>query len=443
KAVDPNGAVTRWLYDALNHVTRIVAPDGGVSTFTYDPKGGVLAFRDAQGNTTTYTYDEMDRPLTRTDPLGRTRRFAYDLNGNVVQVVDARQQITRHEYDALNRRIRTTHADGSVVEYSYDAAGRLIRVTDTDGGSILMRYDSRDRLVEEITAQGAVRYAYDELGRRRSLAAEGGSTTAYDYDRNSRLTTLTLAGWGPATLEYFATGQLRRRTVPNGLSTGYDYDQLGRVTRVAYERIGVVLGDLTYEYDPAGRRASLGGSLARMRLPEAVLTSSYDDANQQLTFGNYSLTYDGNGSATSIAGPDGLATLSWDVRDRLRRVTLSDAAVELGYDSLGRRTSRLADDVSAYQYAGGDVIRESRHGLDVAYRRGLGADETLGQEQSLAYMIDGTRSTIGLVDNTGEIVQTFAYDPFGLTETSGPPDRVRYQFSGRERDADWLYYYRA
>ena len=90
-----------------------------------------------------------------------------------------------------------------------------------------------------------------------------------------------------------------------------------------------------------------------------------------------------------------------------------------------------------------DVIRESRHGLDVPYLRGLGADETLGQEQSLAYMIDGTRSTIGLVDSAGSIAQTFAYEPFGLTETSGPPDRARYLFTGRERDADWLYYYRA
>src|SRR5262249_19073068 len=101
------------------------------------------------------------------------------------------------------------------------------------------------------------------------------------------------------------------------------------------------------------------------------------------------------------------------------------------------------DDAFGYQYAGGDVIRESRRGLDVAYLRGLGADETLGQEQSLAYMIDGTRSTIGVVDDAGNIAQTFTYEPFGLGETVGPPDRVRYQFTGRERDADWLYYYRA
>ena len=443
KAVDPNGAVTRWLYDALNRVTHVVGPDGAVSAFAYNAKGSLLAFADAQGNTTTYTYDDMDRPITRTDALGRTRRFTYDFNGNVVRVIDGNHRVTQHEYDPLNRRTRTTYDDGSVVEYSYDAIGRLIRVSDTDGGSILMRYDDQDRLVEEITAQGAVRYAYDELGRRRSLSVEGGSSTAYDYDRNSRLTTLTQAGWGPTSLEYFATSQLRRRTLPNGLSSRYDYDEAGRVTRMTYERIGVVLGDLGYEYDGAGRRTSWGGSLARTRLPDPVGASTYDVANQQLAFGNYTLTYDGNGNATSLTGADGVATLTWDARDQLRRVTMSDAAVELRYDALGRRVLRLTDDVSAYQYAGGDVIRESRHGLDVAYLRGLGADETLGQEQSLAYMIDGTRSTIGLVDASGDLVQTFAYEPFGLVETSGLPDRVRYQFTGRERDADWLYYYRA
>ena len=443
KAVDPNGAVTRWLYDALNRVTRVAGPDGGVSAFAYNAKGSLLAFVDAQSNTTSYTYDDMDRPITRTDALGRTRRFTYDLNGNVVRVTDGNHRVTQHEYDALNRRTRTTYDDGSVVEYSYDAVGRLIRVSDTDGGTILMRYDDQDRLVEEITAQGAVRYAYDELGRRRSLSVEGGSSTAYDYDRNSRLATLTQAGWGATSLEYFATSQLRRRTLPNGLSSRYDYDEAGRVTRMTYERMGLVLGDLVYEYDAAGRRTSLGGSLARTRLPDPVGTSTYDVANQQLAFGNYTLTYDGNGNATSVVGPESLATLTWDTRDQLRRVTMSDAAVELRYDALGRRVRRLTDDVSAYQYAGGDVIRESRHGLDVAYLRGLGADETLGQEQSLTYLIDGTRSTIGLVDGSGNLVQTFAYEPFGVAETSGPPDRVRYQFTGRERDADWLYYYRA
>ena len=53
------------------------------------------------------------------------------------------------------------------------------------------------------------------------------------------------------------------------------------------------------------------------------------------------------------------------------------------------------------------------------------------------------RSTIGLVDDAGDVAQTFAYEPFGRADTSGSAERVRYQFTGRERDADWLYYYRA
>ena len=188
----------------------------------------------------------------------------------------------------------------------------------------------------------------------------------------------------------------------------------------------------------------MSGSFARTLLPHPVAVSSYDRASQQLLFGSYTLTYDGNGNATSLLGPDGLATFEWDARDRLRRVSLADDTLTFGYDALGRRTLRVADDVvSFYQYAGADVVREDRGGLDVPYLRGLGADETLGQERSLAYMLDGTRSTIGVVDAAGSIAQTFAYEPFGRAETSDAPDRVRYQFTGRERDTDWLYYYRA
>ena len=444
-AVDPTGAVTRWFHDALNRVTHIVDPAGGVSSFDYDAKGNLLTFTDARGERTTYTYDAMDRVTSRTDPLGRTRSFTYDVNGNVIRTVDPSGQPTRHAYDALNRRVRTTYADGSVVEYVYDALGRLIRTIDSDGGTVVMTYDSADRLAEEITAHGIVRYTYDALGRRRSLSVDGDVAAAYDYDRNSRLTTLSQPGWGATTLGYFSSGQLRRRTLPNGFATGYDYDDAGRVTRLVYEGPGgVVLGDLAYGYDRVGRRTSAGGTLARTLLPEPVAIAVYDRANEQLLFGDSTLTYDANGNATSLLSARGLATFAWDARDRLRRVAAADATLTFGYDALGRRTFRTTDDaISTYQYAGSDIVRETRAAVDVAYLRGLGADETLGQEQSLAYMLDGTRSTIGIVDNAGTLVQTLAYEPFGRAETSGPPDRVRYQFTGRERDTDWLYYYRA
>ena len=445
KATDPNGAVTRWFHDALNRVTHIVDSGGGVSRFTYDSKGNVLAFRDARGNIASYTYDDMDRLRTRTDALGRAKSFSYDVNANVVRTVDAKGQVTEHEYDALDRRTRTRHADGSVVQYVYDALGRLIRMTDTDGGAILLTYDAQDRIVEEITDQGIVRYTYDVLGRRHTFTVDGGAVITYGYDRNSRLTSLVQDGWGTTTLDYFPTGQLQRRALSTGLSTRYEYDDAGRVTRLIYERsAGAVLGDVLYDYDAVGRRTGIGGTLARTLLPDGVAAASYDVANQQMLFGGYTLTYDRNGNATSLLGPDGLAALTWDARDRLRRVTLPDTTLTFDYDATGRRTRRITGDaVASFQYAGNDVVRESRGGLDVSYLRGFGADDTLGQEGSLGYMIDGTRSTIGLVDPTGSLAQTFAYEPFGRAVTTGDPARVRYQFTGRERDTDWLYYYRA
>jgi RHS repeat-associated protein len=443
KAIHPTGAVTRWFHDALNRVTHIVDANGGVSTFTYDAKGSLLAFRDARGHTTSYTYDVMDRLRTRTDPLGRTKTFDYDFNGNVVRTTDANGQATEHEYDALNRRVRTRHADGSVIEYVYDALGRLIHVTDTDGGSVLLTYDAQDRLVEETAAHGIVRYAYDRLGRRQSLTVEGSVATTYGYDRNSRLTTLSESRWGTATLEYFPTGRLQRRALPSGLAARYDYDETGRITHMLFEHPARgVLGELAYGYDAAGRRTSSSGNLAHTLLPEPTSIASYDAANQQLLFGDYTLTYDRTGKATSLLGPDGLAVLVWDARDRLRNVTAADGTLSFAYDAFGRRTGRADNDaVASYQYAGGDVVREARGTLELAYLRGLGADETLGQD-GLAYMIDGTRSTIAVVDDAGNIAQTFAYEPFGRAQSSGAADGVRYQFTGRERDTDWLYYYR-
>jgi len=88
-------------------------------------------------------------------------------------------------------------------------------------------------------------------------------------------------------------------------------------------------------------------------------------------------------------------------------------------------------------------VREDRGALDVPYLRGLGADETLGQERSLAYMLDGTRSTIGWSTLPAALPRPSPTSRSAAPETSDVPDRVRYQFTGRERDTDWLYYYRA
>lgn len=78
-----------------------------------------------------------------------------------------------------------------------------------------------------------------------------------------------------------------------------------------------ILGDLTYSYDKAGKRIATGGSFARTGLLQTLSTATYDAANQQLTLGNKSATYDNNGNLATLTDPSGTTTYTWNARNQL------------------------------------------------------------------------------------------------------------------------------
>ena len=93
-----------------------------------------------------------------------------------------------------------------------------------------------------------------------------------------------------------ALGRRTSLTLPSGLVTEYTYDSASQLTGITYKYGANTLGNLTYAYDDAGRRTTIGGSYARTGLPPAVSSASHNAANQQTAFGSQSLTYDLNGN---------------------------------------------------------------------------------------------------------------------------------------------------
>ncbi len=59
------------------------------------------------------------------------------------------------------------------------------------------------------------------------------------------------------------------------------------------------------------------------------------------------------------------------------------------------------------------------------------------------YHADALGSIIGLSNETGQMVTTYAYDAFGHVTISGEMSDNPFQYTGRENDGTGLYYYRA
>ena len=66
------------------------------------------------------------------------------------------------------------------------------------------------------------------------------------------------------------------------------------MTGLTYKLGMSTLGTLTYGYDAAGQRTTVGGTYARTGLPAALASATYEDANQVTTFGGTSFTCDDN-----------------------------------------------------------------------------------------------------------------------------------------------------
>lgn len=437
---NPLGATTNFQYNSLNLPTQEMDPLQGLTTFAYDPNGNLLSVTDAKQNVTSYTYDNMDRVKTSRDPLLHDEIYEYDKVGNLLQMTDRNGQVIHYTYDPLNRLKQVTFADTSIITYTYDAASRLTQVADSLSGTITYAYDDFDRLTSETTPQGMVSYTYNAAGQRSTMTVAGQPAVNYTYDDVGRLTQVTQVG-ATVTIGYDAIGRRTSLTLPNGTVTEYAYDAASELTSLTYKRNGALLGDLTYEYDPTGRRTKVGGSFARTLLAQSLSVATYNATNQQVTFGNQTLSYDLNGNLLN----DGTNTYTWNSRDQLTSISGGMTAA-FQYDSMGRRVSKTVNgSATNYLYDGGNAVQELAGATPTANLLYGGVDEVFSRTDAggaKSPLTDALGSTFALGDSSGTMESWYTYDVFGRTGADGASSSNASQYTGRENDGTGLYYYR-
>jgi RHS repeat-associated protein len=436
---DPLNKLTQIDYDNLSRVVKRTNALSGRINYSYDGNGNLLSLTDPKGNATQYTYDGRNRMLTTKDPLLNVSSNVYDLNGNVKQVIDRKGQVTTTTYDGLNRPITVTYADGSTISYAYDAAGRLFSVTDSNTGQILRTYDDFDRLLSETNSRGSVSYTYDAAGRRTSMNVMGQTVTNYSYDNAGRLTEI-VQGSKTVSFTYDAAGRTTSITLPNGILASYTYDAANQLTAIQYTKGVVLVGDLTYAYDLAGRRIQMGGSLAQANLP-ANMVATYDAANRLMQFNARSLSYDANGNLLN----DGNKGMTWNARDQLTGLS---TGASFSYDASGRRLGKTVSGVTTgYMYDGINPVQEfDSVGTTKADLLSGGVDQFFARTVNgvtSSFITDALGSTLGLTDATGTFTTQYGYEAYGNSTPSGLLSDNPFQYTGRENDETGLYYYRA
>lgn len=444
---DALGNLTETYYDPMDRISEIIDPLGNSVQFGYDGNGNITSFTDARGNTTNWTYDPRNRVQTKTDALQQVESYQYDQIGNLSTITDRNGQISGFTYDGLNRRITagygatgTSGTYTSTTSYNYDAGNRLRQIVDSLGGTITRTYDDLDHMTQETTPQGSVSSTWDSADRRQTRTAGNQTQVTYTWDDASRLKTITqgTAGIG---FSYDDANRRTLTTLANGIKVTYAWDDANQLKSITYTGpTGTSLGTLTYGYDDAGRRTSMGGTLAAVNLPAAVSSATYDVDNRLTNWDGTTISYDANGNITN----DGSKTFSWNARNQLSGI----GTTGFGYDGAGRRIAiTSAGQTKNFLYDGLQPAQEQTGGTPTAnLLHGPGIDELLRRTVGSAtgdYLADALGGTLALTDASGAITTSYTYAPYGATTTSGTVSDNTYEFTGRENDGTGLYYYRA
>jgi RHS repeat-associated protein len=467
---------TRYGYGAGGLMTSMTDPNGNTTTFGYQTATGYMTrietpagTGEASGRVTTIAVNADGGPSRRTDPKGQVTEYAYDglgretevrygvVNGvaqsSVVRVLDAHGNPTRvtdaagvttYQYDANDQptsEARTQNGVTKTATYAYHANGQMQSMAPMGGGTITYGYDAAGELVSQTDPNDggrAVLFGHDHDARTATVTFPSGVSRRESYDVAGRITGITLKNAAGSVLRSHAydygldaqgnpTAQYREgytltTTEQDGSAVSYGYDDLGRL--VSAQRTGTHPYTQSISYDPNDNRLSVTTN-------GVTTTASYDAANQLVSQGSVSYAYDRNGNLTGYSGN----SLSYDARNNWTGGTVNGKSVGFGYDGTGRRVSRSVDGARTDYWYDATGMSLETGAASTEYLRGPGG-ELLSRSRG-TYLANYGTDRLGNVTAlvSGEsVVQSYAYDPWGVEIASSGVWYNPYRYTGTYQD---------
>jgi RHS repeat-associated protein len=445
-------------FDSLGRLLSLNDPDLGTWSFSYDGAGNRVSQTDAELQTTTFTYDALGRMTSRSSSDGITSAWKYDEprtdNPNVVgrlmstQDTQGRTEFYYYRDGSLAKMERwiDSNPTSRTIEFVRDSRGWLQGVKYPDGEVLgdassggdpmkAIRYDENGRLSRIpalYNSDGTVKIAaivdkveYTPWGSLRRIENGNGTVTTRTFDANrgwiTAVETLLSTGTTPTRLQFHDYGRDAEGIVFSLMSDipsrrvncasksedwSFSYDTLHR------------LRSSTDVCSSAGRTFDYDRS-ANMTNNSQVGTLDYPDPGQPrphapygvdyTTNGYVDYTYDANGNVKAESqGARLLRSYTWDSLNRLSSV----AGVSFEYGANGRLLKSSTANSSTeypfkdYELTGGVATKYFRvNNLLVAKSTGA---------QLLWLHSDALGSIRTITNKTGDEVQNYLYDPFGL-----------------------------
>ncbi len=317
---DAHFAVHNTWYNAAGLVDSVRHRTGGMVRHSYDAGGRLLKTqwdaRQADADSIVYTYDVGNRALTATLGSGRTTTRTYFANGALKSEAQAGPRTFRHAYTYDRAGKRLTYVIGKPadvtsndsVSYRYAATTGLLQ-------RIHVRWRRPTGLNDPIQSD-SVRFAWDALGRRDTVAYTNGATIRFAYDLDGALRVFCSEHSGTINddslkfsqyNQWIDQGERTRRVTRTGHTVCPTVGVGGRESSYQYDVRGQVLSDSTQSAGNWLFRYDASGNLVRrQRLDQPDLNVfTIDPASNRVTRhdrdGNLwsAIAYDADGARTS------------------------------------------------------------------------------------------------------------------------------------------------
>ncbi len=439
-------------YDGLNRVTSIDAAEGvsfaSVVERTYNTLGHIETekqvidgYASGAGRTITYDWDVSGQKTGMTLPVsGDVVTYTRDALDRADKISLETTEVVDYAFNG--KRVIEKAMPGSSGEYTYDTYGRLTEIhhKDTSSSNTLAKFVYGYDDAHQIISQD--KHFYDDVENTRMTGRTIDLGDQYGYDGAKRLVTV---------LRGVATADIDTALATN--VTNGDYNDLA-----------------DYTYDPTGNRTTLdvtpqGGSAD-------TTAYAHNKVNEMTTEDGTTQVYDANGNSS---GPSGSEDYSYDFQNNLAEYDPSgDTGWEWHFDGLGRRIQRDNYETGRGQrfyYDGIHVVEQvlwanstETHTKQFVYEESI--DEllsyvNLGPNPDVEYYAHGDRlgSVVLLVEDDGDIAESYRYQEFGVTDIIDSSFLVKttqphlssvgnpYRYTGRRQDRqmgaaaddDWYY----
>ncbi len=394
RLIDPDAGTVRSGYNGFGELLwekqKIHASKDSITTTNNYAANGLLSNIVRNDETTVYKYDALYR-VDSIEIVGKhVQKFAYDNFDRVIKVterVTGKSFTKQTEYDALGRTKKEIYPSGYYTYNVYDTYGNLTEVKDKSGRSIW-------KAIEE-NARGQL-----------TKITKGGKETTFAFDERGLPTLISASGVFDASYSFDAKGNLEYRTDNlTGQQEKFLYDTQNRLTNWDVYKYNSLTKANSITYNPTTGNISSKSDLGNFTMnygegnnkPHALTSISSKPA--AIPSSPLSVTYTDFKKIATLNQGDSLYTLSYGVDDQRRKSVYSVGGVV-------KQTRYYLGDYEEEVDAAGNVRK-------IHYLSGAILIQNNGKDSLLYTYSDYQGSLMALTDESGNVDEKYAYDPWG------------------------------